>query len=68
MKITEKGRAILAAIECGLIPEIDEKYDVELFLKFWDLYMGKLYNRLCLKSMFFSLIALISSTIALLII
>lgn len=40
--ISEKGIAILAAVQSGLVPKIKvgevEGYDNELFLKFWDLF------------------------------
>lgn len=36
---SDKGRAVLAAIDAGLIPMIDdEHYDIVAFNRFWELY------------------------------
>lgn len=39
--ITDKGAAVLAAIDAGLIPETEGGYDIGAFEKFWELYSEK---------------------------
>lgn len=39
--VTDKGIALLAAIEAGLIPKTEDKYDTEPFEKFWEIYSEK---------------------------
>ncbi len=39
MKITDKGNALLAAIEAGVIPETEEGFNT--FDKFWGIYKEK---------------------------
>lgn len=36
--ITDKGAAVLAAIDAGLIPKTEGGHDIEAFEKFWELY------------------------------
>lgn len=42
MKLSLKGLALIAAVETGLLPEIERDgetgYDDELFSRFWDMY------------------------------
>ena len=38
----EKGCALLAAIDAGLIPETEAGYDTAKFEKFWTLYITNL--------------------------
>lgn len=42
MKLTLKGLALIAAIETGLLPEIERDgvvgYDTDLFNRFWDAF------------------------------
>ena len=38
IRLTEKGLAVLAAIECGLCPKVEGGYNTEKFDEFWDLY------------------------------
>lgn len=38
----EKGCALLAAVDAGLIPETAGSYDTAKFEKFWSLYLGNL--------------------------
>lgn len=43
--ITEKGRAVAFAIECGLLPRIEKGWDDEAFNKFWQEYTNDLIKR-----------------------
>ena len=36
--ITLRGRAIIAAIESGLIPKVDGGWDIKGFLRFWEVF------------------------------
>ena len=38
----EKGCALLAAIDAGIIPETESGYDTARFDKFWSLYLRNL--------------------------
>ena len=67
VRITEKGRAFLKAIECGLIPEKDGEYDSDAFSNFWEWHYERLCKRFFRKSMIMSILALIISVIVLLI-
>lgn len=66
LKSTEKGKALLTAIECGLIPENNGMYNDEAFMKFWDCYLKNLNKRILWKTTSISLIAFILALIALL--
>ena len=48
-RISPKGLALLAAVETGLLPEIEvdgvRGYDDVLFTRFWDCFMSKLDKR-----------------------
>ena len=66
IRITEKGRAILLAIECGLCPEVEGGYNDEAFDLFWELYMKKLHKKILWRKTLISLFALMVSVIALL--
>lgn len=37
-RLTEKGIAIMAAVESGLLPKVEEGWDDTVFLKFWELF------------------------------
>lgn len=41
LAVTDKGAALLAAIEAGLIPETDDGHDIEAFEEFWEIYSEK---------------------------
>lgn len=66
LKLALKGDALLAAIECGLIPETNGKYDDEKFTEFWEQCMVKVYKRIFWKKTAISFMALIIATVALL--
>ena len=36
LKITLKGRAVIAAVDAGLLPEVDGGWDDTGFLRFWE--------------------------------
>ena len=38
LSISDKGIAVRAAIECGLIPKAEKGFDTSQFEKFWSLY------------------------------
>lgn len=42
--ITDKGIALLAAIDAGLCKKTDKGYDITEFTKFWELYQKDLAN------------------------
>ena len=46
MQITAKGEALIAAIETGLLPEIEKDgvrgYDDELFSRFWHEFVARM--------------------------
>lgn len=42
--LTKKGIAVLAWIECGLAPDIEDGKDISKFEEFWDKYETMLYN------------------------
>lgn len=39
--VTDKGTALLAAIDAGLLPETEDGHDTGAFEKFWDIYSEK---------------------------
>lgn len=49
--VTDKGVALLAAIEAGLVPQAEDGYDIEPFEKFWEIYSEKSLRNFesCLK-------------------
>ena len=66
MKISEKGKAVLIAIECGLCPKTQDGYDDRAFNLFWDRYAKTLHKQILLRGMYMSLCALFIAIIALL--
>lgn len=45
LRITEKGIALLSAIDAGLLPEMGDDWDDTRFNRFWDLYQSRLSER-----------------------
>ena len=43
--VTEKGIALLSAIEAGLLPEMRDSFDDTRFQRFWNLYQSRLSER-----------------------
>lgn len=44
VKLTPKGVALIAWIECGLAPEVEGGYDNDSFEKFWAKYERLFYE------------------------
>lgn len=45
VQLTEKGHAIIVAIESGLLPRVEGGWDDTAFNKFWDKYSADLIKR-----------------------
>lgn len=45
LSVTEKGIALLSAIEAGLLPEMRDSFDDTRFQRFWNLYQSRLSER-----------------------
>jgi len=45
LRLTEKGYAIIVAIESGLLPRVEGGWDDTVFNKFWDKYSADLIKR-----------------------
>lgn len=73
LRITKKGKAFLAAVDAGLIPETNGEYDESAFEQFWNDFSTcfEENNRIIIKdlhhwqSLCLSVLAIVLSVIAL---
>lgn len=61
-EITDKGLAVIAAIESGLMPEVEGGWDDTKFNEFWEKYQSSLHERKKKKDRL-SIISLIVSAV-----